>query len=457
LLLVICSLLFVQYQGFSEKLEAGEGGFKYTQEIEITYRSGSLDIRQHFHSLSNQTIEITWPNLAVSADCFLDSETSCERLSEDKTKFKAAEGLNASLSYIIPLDGGLKSNQLLKEIFVTLENGEASYTTVHIATDSEVKGQWITGLPLKGEQKLSLVNYSMFGGTGSISEIFWQSGELNVKKVKDSLSIYSQEALNPELVQQISNLKFLNEDHIAIVQGKNRSAVQGKRILFVDNISMASIGEQVLLSQVNNQYDLEGSPSWISEVMASFLTNSTIGSNKSTAIVQNLSDKLSDSEKLHWVNKLKDLKGEEITAEKLDETLSAVFERSTEYFEMNAKTDQVYPFLFTDEREVYVNSELNPEVKVIFKDGEVLYAIDPLLKGLGYQTSIGENGYYVQNETQNFRFPQNYGFYVSNNQRYNTASEPLTIIAGNYYMEETWIQRVFNVNIEKTESAITIK
>ena len=457
LLLVICGTLFFQYHVFSDKLETGEGDFTYTQEIEITYRSGSLDIRQHFHNLANQSIEITWPNLSVSTDCFLESETSCERLSEDKTKFEAFESRNASLSYIIPLEGGLKSNQLLKDIFVTLQNGHATYTTVHISTDSDVQGQWITGLPLIGRQSLSLVNYSMFAGTGAISEIYWQTAEMAIQKANDALSIYTKSTLSPELSELVKELKLLNDDHIDIVQGKNISAQQGKRILFLNELSIASINEQVVLSQVKSQYDLEGIPQWVCEVIASFLTDSTIGSNKSIEIVNTLNSVMTDTQKMSFVEKLKDAKGTKLSTKELDELLKAVFGLPTEFFAMNETTELTFPFLFNDVREVSIEDELNEEVKVILKDGKLLYSLEPILKSLGYQTSVGENGFYAQSETKKFRFPQGYGFYVFNDQRYNTISDPLTVIADRYYIEESWLQRLFNTDIQKSESTITIK
>ncbi|MFC7685528.1 stalk domain-containing protein [Ureibacillus sp. GCM10028918] len=458
LLLVICGTLFLQYQVFSDKLDTEVGDFTYTQEIEITYRNGSLDIRQHIHNLTNQSIDISWPNLAVSTDCFLESETSCDRLSEDKTKFEASTNRNASLSYIIPLNDGLKSNQLLKDIFVTLNNGYAAYSTVHISTDSDVQGQWITGLPLIGKQSLSLVNYSMFAGTGEISEIYWQSGEMSIQNVTDQLTFYSHKPLSKELSKQLKAMPFISEDHIVVVQGGKNIAVQpGKRIFFLDELSTASLNDKVILSQVRTQYELEESPQWLSEVLASFLTDSAIGSSKSVEMFKTLTNQMSDAQMLSWVEKLNDIKGSKVTPEQLDELLSNVFGLHTEFFATNEMTEDIFPFLFNDERDVTVEGDLKEEVKIILKDGQILYPLNPILESLGYQTSVGENGYYIQNETQKYRFPQGYGFYVYNNQRYNTISEPLTVIADNYYIEETWLQKLFSVDIQKDESSITIK
>ncbi|RHW39754.1 RNA polymerase II [Lysinibacillus yapensis] len=457
LLLAISGMLFFQFQVYSSHLETGEDKFSYTQEIEITYRNGSLDIRQHFRNLPNQEVNISWPNLAVSTDCFLETKTSCDRLSDDKTKFLSGEARNASLSYIIPLDGKLRSKQLLKDIFVTLKNGQATYSTVHISTDNQLKGQWITGLPLVGNQTLSLVNYSMFSGTGGVSEIYWQRGEMNMHKVADHLSIYSESTLNTKLSKQLESLAFLKDEHLAIVHGKNLSGQQGNRILFIDELSANGINKKISLLQVSRLYDFEESPSWVHEVVASFLTNSSIGGNKSIEMVDTLKDRFTEEQYRLWIEQLQSIKGESITAHRLDEMLSAVFGVSTNYFTMNEKTKSVYPLLYVDDRELFVQDKKQENVTVVLKDGNVLYSVDTILKTLGYKTSVGENGYYVQNATQNFRFPLQYGFYVYNQQRYNTISEPITTIEGDYYIEESWLQRLFNVDIQKNEDSIAIK
>ena len=57
------------------------------RKYEIEYRNQSLDIRHHFKNLPNQIIDIKWPHFATNPDCFLESEQTCERLSDDKTKF----------------------------------------------------------------------------------------------------------------------------------------------------------------------------------------------------------------------------------------------------------------------------------------------------------------------------------------------------------------------------------
>src|SRR5690606_16643727 len=132
-------------------------------------------------------------------------------------------------------------------IFVTLSNGEVTYSTIHISTDSEIVGQWVTGLPLIGQQSLSLVNYTMFSGTGPVSEIYWQAGYFKLQKIINNVAFYSKKTITDEFSEQLNNLKFLNEQHIDIVQGENRTGEQGNRILFLNELSMESLQQKVIL------------------------------------------------------------------------------------------------------------------------------------------------------------------------------------------------------------------
>ena len=457
LVVLISGLLIFQYQVYSDKLETGDGEFSYSQEIDITYRDGRLDIRQHFHQLSDQTIKIVWPKMAISPDCFIETENSCNRLNENKTKFKSGESPNQSLSYVIPLEDGLNSNELIKDLFVKLVNGKVTYTTVHITTDANIQGQWITGLPFIGQQSLSLVNYTMFSGTGDVTELYWQSNNMNVQKVSDGLTVYSKKPLNADLTNQLQELQFLSEDSISVVQGKQRSNEQGNRIVFIDKISASSLNQTVLTSQIRAQYQFGDSPDWLSEVVASIVTGTPIGGNKSVEIAKTLFNQLSKKQLKNLNESLEQLKGDKLDTETIDELISDVLGEHTKYLTMNRSTDGVYPFLFTDSRELYIDTKIYEDVHVVVKDGIVLYSAESLLKHLGYEIRVGKNGFYVQNETQSFRFPENYGFYVFNEQRYNTISEPITVIAGNHFIEETWLQRLFNVEVNKSDKEIIIK
>jgi hypothetical protein len=456
LLVAIGAMLFMQYQVYSDQEIPTNDAYTYSQEIEIMYRAGSLDVRHHFKNLPNDELEITWPSTAVDPQCFLETEHSCARLSEDKKMFKAGESRSQSISYIIPVEGGLTANKLMKNVFASLQNGDVQFSTVHISMDSTVTGQWVTGLPLIGQQSLALVNYSMFSGTGPVRDLYWQSNDFVLQKKTNALSLYAKASIPAEISKLMDELPALGEEHIAIIAGTSQTE-KGYRMLFVPEMTPDVLTKEVLMKQIESTYDFGSSPLWLKHVVAMYLSGETFGTPRAKTVVDEVSSQMSEKQLADWLQRLKDLAGRKVTASVLDNELSAVLGAYTEYFSMNVDAEHTYPFVFNDQRDVFVGKEAMKNVNVILYEGKILYTADTLLQGLGYKTSIGPNGYYVNSETRVFRFPPaKHGFYVFNQRRYNTAVSPLSIVAGRYYIEEAWLQRLFLVDLQKDEQSIRI-
>lgn len=457
LVVIIGAMLFVQYQVFSDELDNQVEGYAYSQEIEIVYRGESLDVRHHFKNLPKQEIDIQWPKSAVNPSCFIETEHSCTRLTEDTLKFAEGETHAQSVSYVIPMKDGLTSRQLMKNVFATLKGGDVRFSTVHITTDPDIGGQWMTGLPLVGQQQLKLVNYTMFSGEGKVKDLFWQIEPFAIQKQTETLAIYSKTPLKTAFYDKLANVKFLSDEHIAIVNGTNTSGVEGYRMLFIPEITTAKVQQQVVISQLESNYQFGESPHWLKEMVASYLTGDVFGSDKTAQVVEMLTAQMSDENLADFTARLKGLEDQKITPEVVDAEISAVLGASTAYVTMNAQTEKgTFPFLFNDPREIYVDVNKNEDVQVILKDGQILYSADALLKALGYEASVGPNGYYVNSETRVFRFPKQPGFYVFNQRRYNTVSEPIKVVAGEYFIEESWLQRLFLVELTKSDNRITI-
>lgn len=456
LMTAISALLFMQFQVYSDHIDTKEDTFYYSQEVEIVYRGESLDVRYHLKNLPNKDVKIVWPSKAENPACFIDAEYSCSRLNEDLTAFTAGETQAQSLSYVIPLRNGLKSNELLEDVFIKLKQGKVKFSTVHISTDKDIGGQWVTGLPQIGQQSLSLVNYVMFSGAGDVRDLYWRAGNLALQQTTDAVSIYAKKPTSAAFNDKLANIPFLNDQHIAIVEGENNAKAQGKRILFLPQITTAAIKEQVSYVQLNDLYEFEDMPRTFKDVMISYLTGSDFGSKRAVNMVQTLTAQMTDIQLKKWEDELHALQGKKVSPAVLDETLSSVFGIYTAYFSMNAKSTEPFPFLFNDKRTLTLNGEAQKDIDVIFKDGKVLYAAQPLLEKLQYTARIGERGYYVQGETRSFRFPNEKGFYIFNERRYNTISEPVERVAGQYYIEESWLQRLFLVEIKKSNEAIDL-
>lgn len=455
LLIAVGALLFMQYQVYSSQDIPTNEAYHYSQEIEITYRAGSLDVRHHFKNLPSDKIEIVWPATAIDRQCFLESENSCVRLSEDKTVFEAGEKQAQSISYVVPVEGGLTSPKLLKNVFALLQNGDVKFSTVHISTDNTIAGQWVTGVPIIGQQSLSLVNYTMFSGTGPVRDLFWQTGGVVLQKKTDSISIYATSGLTAEMNDIVNTLAQLSDEHIAVIEGA--SSIEAHRMLFISDLTIEALQKEVIMTQIEALYDFGDSPLWLKHVVAQAVSGETFGTPRALEVAAQLAELFDEKMRADWVSRMKALEGQSVSAKVLDEQLTAVIGSYTEYFSMNMDTEQTYPFMVHEHRNVYVNGVLAENIDTVLYESRILYKADPLLQSIGYTTSVGPNGYYANSETRTFRFPNSeHGFYVFNQRRYNITSAPLQIIAGTYFIEEMWMQRLFLVELTKDDETIQI-
>lgn len=457
LVIIIGAVLFIQYQVYSDHVESGNKEFNYSQEIEVVIRENSYDIRHHFNQLPDGTVKIQLPAKAIDVDCFLETENSCDRLDVSGLVIQPGKIKAQSISYVVPLEKELKQATLFKDIFAALNAGNASYTTLHITTKSNIKGSWVTNLPLIGKQQLSLVNYTKFRGKGNITELYWDPRTLNSKKINDSIAVYSEKELNNQAVKDIASIAQLDDSsHLTIVQ--SGLDVGSSELVFMNEISPKKIEEMMLMSQLQTMYQLdEKTPYWVKEVLLAYLTGREATNAKAKEIVKTVDELLSKEQAKEWKKGIEEAKGKPMSVEKLDELLSNVLANHTTYFVKNSQAEGNYPFYYSDARDIYFNNKPQKSFEMIYYEGKVLFKAEPLLTALGYNAYEGENGYYVNNETRVFRFPENHGFYVYNQRRYNTASDPFVKIQNEYYIEEVWMQRLFLVEVSKKEDEVSIK
>lgn len=458
LAMVVGGMLFFQYQAYSSDLEIGNGHYYYSQEIEVVQRGDSLDVRHHFRGLPNQRMNIQWPEAAQNPTCFIETENSCDRLSEDMTNFAMGEAKSQSVSYIIPLEDNLQKTKLFENIFAQLKNGDVSYSVLHISTDKNVNGQWVSALPLIGSQSLSIVNNVMFSGEGELHDLYWSVDQnMAMQFENEHISLYSTQAPTKDFVKAVEELDHFKGNHMAVVRDANFANTTLGGILFLPEFDVATIENEVVMTQLKQDFNFSNSPGWLTELIASITIDKPMGSTKAQEIFAILEEKMNDAQKQMLHEKIEALKGENISPAIMDEQLSAVFDAKTSFIQWNTETESVYPLLFEDERSVYLNELARNDVHTILDNGQVLYTADTLLPHLGYSASEGEMGYYVNNPKNVYRFPrkaEELGFYVYNQKRYDVPSLPIRKIGDKYFIEETWLQRLFHVQIQKTEGRI---
>lgn len=451
-------MLTFQYHVYSDQLKEENKTIHYNQDIDIVYREGKLIVHHHLSALPEDNLKFVWPTRSVNKACSPRDKTKCNRLNKTLTGLEKGKTDEQTVTYTIKVPkNGLVSGQILRNVFLTVQNGTPVHTTVHITDETRSGGQWITGLPeVVNSKSMVLVQYSMFSGNGPVTSLYWQKKGMKKVFENNQITLYGINNISGDLVKSLKGLQLEDFEHVAIIE-TNQKKISSGRILFTSEINEKTVEQKVILSQIYQMYKFNRSPSWTPAIVASFLTNRTIGSVKTQKMIAVLKDYMDEQQLAQWKTGLEKLKGKEITATSLDQVLSKSLNLKTSFFDMNANNgNAIAPLLFEDKRPVYINQSQQKNLKVILKDGRILYAIKPILQKLGYSSQIGQHGYYVKNSSRSFRFPMDEPFYVYNDHRYNIMSQPVEKYGNDYYIEEAWLVRLFLVNVEKSDNRIDI-
>lgn len=451
-------LLSFQYHVFSTNSDSQEKAFSYAQDIEVTYRGNAFLVKQTFTNLPEDKIQISWPEKSKGKACEISEDgeknkKGCSRLTEQLNSFKAGDQSTQTITYQIPLGkNGLESNKLYKDVFVGLKNGIATVSNVQIVDEKRKGGHWFTGLPKIGEKSLKLVDYSYFIGSGQVYELYWT--KQMKKKVFDGteFSIYTNKFTPVNFTSALKNMKVLEGGHIDIIESSKKE--NGSRILFTETLKKTKLQEKIVVSQIKEQYQFSKTNKNLPILVASFSLDQSLGSTKEKEMVRVLNEQFNTEQRENWKYGLDELKGEKIDSNILDDLLSKTLNDKTSYFKLNETSgSKVVPLLFEEKRDLYLNTKKLSDVKIILRDGEILYAANPMLNHLGYKTSIGKNGYYVEKSGRKLRFPeQKYKFYVDNQMRVDyIGAGPIVEVGGTYYIEESWMIRVFRLNPPNSE------
>lgn len=451
-------ILVLQYQVYSSDDNEQISSYTFTQEVNVTYREGRLVILHDFFSLPNQAVTIDWPLSSENRGCHIEGDVNCSRLSDDLTKFEKGEASRQTISYEIPVQEPLNNQQLWKDVFAFLSDGKAGSSVVHVTDETKVGGMWLTGLPVIGKKTLSLVDYTLFNGMGAIGDLYWQKEILPTVYKDQQLSLYASQPIEEEVRQALitNNTPEINQ-HISVIETINGENLHAHRLVFIPSANLPNFEEELIIRSVKGQYTFSAKSIYSLETVASFLTNQAVGTQKSKAMYESLVAYMTKLQKEEWTSQLFESKGQTISPELLDEWLTEILSLKTSFFVMNEQSaTELLPLLFEETRSIFINELENKDMTIIFSNGRVLYSVKPMLSLFGYEMKETTTSFYIQNAARAFRFPLKEPFYVFNERRYDALSQPIEKIGESYYIEESWLIRLFLIDIQKEENQINI-
>lgn len=460
LLLTNSLLIFIHYNEAGNVKAGSATQLSYGQEIEVMSRTDGLYIRHHFTQLSDKRLEIVWPEESIDRACYVRGADACSRLDENSTAFEAGEAESQSISYVIPNKVAKGEVMFIKDAFAKLHNASVSTTIMHITDEMNLEGLWVNGLEQLGKKTMDLVNYSLFKGSGAVTDLYWQKIDQPLRYTHDWLTVYgdvNSDVTDDEFREMVSGLTVIDAPHSTVVLGSKNGEVNSNRFTITKKTDLKKIIDRLLINRLNNQYKLPSDEPWTTEIIASLLSEQAIGSDITHSAYDLLSEHFTVDEMEQMTKSIRQKNHEELNGVLLDKIFQEVTGVSTSFFEKNSQaTDKLYPLLLEDAKDLYVTGEKRVEKAVILKEGKLLYPATEILSELGYDISKNEQSLYIESALKNYRFPMKEKFYVYNDRRFDVLSIPFEQIEDEFYFEEAIFIRIFHVEIEKTEEKIMI-
>lgn len=460
LLLTNGLLIFIHYNEAGNVTAGSAVQLSYGQEVEVMNRTDGLYVRHHFTQLSDERLEIVWPEESVDRACYLKDADACSRLNENTTAFEAGEAGNQSISYVIPNKNKKGEVMLFKDVFAKLHNAPVSTTIMHITDEMNLEGLWVNGLEQLGKKTMDLVNYSLFKGNGEVTDLYWQKADQPLLHTSDRLTVYStanSDVTEIQFQEMMGGLTVIDAPHSVVVLGSESGEVDSTRFTITKKTDLKKVIDRLLIDHLSKQYKLPSDEPWTTEIIASLLSEQAIGSDITRSAYDLLSDYFTADQMEQMTKSIRQKNNEELNGDLLDKIFQEVTGVSTSFFGKNSQaTDKLYPLLLEDARDLYVAEEKLMEKGVILKEGKLLYPATEILSGLGYDISKNEQSLYIETALKNYRFPLKEKFYVYNERRFDVLSIPFERIEDEFYFEEAIFIRIFHVQIEKTEEKITI-
>lgn len=461
LLIVLCSviggMLFWQWHVYSDYDQPKNELEKTEQELTVESKGNQLIITQRIEGLkSGKEYRISFPESITSWSCEKAEGEICESVDENPSSF-VAENHSLILRYQIELK---ETNAfLLNDWMGQLPDVEISHTTIKVVDSARREGSWVAGFPLKGFNKLELIDYYVFAGEGARGSLYWQSEPLTKITDQNGLQFFAQENKDKqdypfESVKQIPNLSGISVIFTSHFQETNGIG------LMVANLDMKN---ELLERKIVYNYFLGKAPTlpieerWLIDALTSLFLAQQSNVPKGNELISELNSVLAKEEIVNFLNAV--IREDSITPEKLDELIGTIKEKHTHFFTLNKNEDtKLVPLYFNDARKVVLQEKIQEDIEVLLVNDEKLLPFIDTMSALGFEAKALEDQETIllNKGNNNYRFYISQNIFLYNEADFGLLENPLQMINGTVYIKVQLLPEIFKANIEETENEIKI-
>ncbi len=196
---------------------------------------------------------------------------------------------------------------------------------------------------------------------------------------------------------------------------------------------------------------------WILELLTADLLERPVSGQKSTMVLQELSSKLTESERQSWLKKI--LLEDKLNFQKLDEALGSIKGLKTTFFTLNRNEhDQLNSLYFVDPRNVMIDEITKENINVVYRGKEILFPFVSTMNELGFFVKSTDGTEIELSKVENrYKFDMNEPFFYYNEEKFGLLGQPFVVENEVIYIRHQALQSIFNVIVEEDENMIHLK
>ena len=455
LFFITSALLIWQWNMYSNEKDPSLEMEQVWQHFTVEAKGKELFITQTITGLTkDKEYQIIKPDSLFKWECKETNGKYCKSSDESSDTILASNG-ELNFNYQIPIHN--QSAFLLTDWISSISHVEIVQTTIDIVERERRDSTWVAGIPQIGFKELSLVDFYTFKGTDSRPALYWQKTPIIKRSVNQFVAFFSnQSGVDVSVLQSIKHLKFKDYTSIVLTKDYNRESGNGIWIVSSEE-QLKEIEVQLVYSFFENKFiSLKSEEKWILELLTAELLERSVSGQKSAEVLQELSTKLSKTERQSWSNKI--LLEDKLNFQKMDEALGSIKGLKTNFFTLNRNEhDQLNSLYFEDPRNVMINEITKENIKVVYRGKEILYPFVSTMNELGFLVKSGGTEIELSKVENRYKFYINQPFFYYNEEKFGLLGHPFVVENEVIYIKHQALQSIFNVMVEEDENMIHIK
>ncbi len=440
-------MLFLQWKVYSEDQDEPPVVQQYVQ---IQQDRNGLHVRQIVRNIDKGTYTIQNPlnvEYQVENAKMVHSSLVVEKEQE-----------NVEFQYNMPFKES-SSSTLLLDWALQLDGVETDYFRVEITVGAGVNGSWAAATKPVGKAKKEYVDYYVFDHSGPVFPLYYQHGEMSHFSLDNGIVVYFEpdKKLDKNQISALfSNFPEINE-RVLMFTSKHKELIWSDLVVLKDTYSIDQLEEKLSALYLDAVVPFgDENEKWQQHIIMNILQGKQEGSKKVAAMVDSLKSEIGEKELQSFAHEMV-YQGKPLTTTILDEKLSAVAGKKTEFFSLNKdENTPLVPLYFYDSRKIMVNGNEVQESFVYLKNDQLIPFI-PIAKALGYYYTVEPNNHLlVMHNEDSLRLYPDKKVFILNGRDYATSSNPITSIHDQLYIYTYWLEDLFDLNITNEESVINI-